>query len=87
MVHELFHGVTGISDAVNGAMVQGEPGFKGPAVDFENKIRSERGLPQRESYYAEPGSRGTVKIHFDHVNPDKPKKVFNVVLDRKNAGL
>ena len=79
-IHELFHGVTGLmdSDPATGAIYY-DFGFKGPAVEFVNKIRQERGLPLRESYFAEYVGKGKIKIRFDNVDPEKPKKIFYVI--------
>jgi RHS repeat-associated protein len=48
-VHELHHGLRGSRDEIGGAVVMAS-GWTGPAVDFVNEIRKERGLPLRESY-------------------------------------
>ena len=80
-VHELFHASTGIKDW------DGYPGnvinlsdftWRGPAVEFVNQIRAERGLPQRAGYLSPMGMSGRSKIPFDHVNPQKPEKVYYV---------
>jgi RHS repeat-associated protein len=80
-VHELFHATSGIQDWA------GYPGnvinlsdftWRGPAVEFVNQIRADRGLPQRASHLAGKGMRGRSKLSFDHVNPKKPEKIYYV---------
>ncbi|MCX7829817.1 MAG: RHS repeat-associated core domain-containing protein [Acidobacteria bacterium] len=52
LVHETWHAVNqwGDLDKSTGVSYQ-DKGWKGPAVEFENKIRAERGLPQRRDYF------------------------------------
>jgi len=80
LVHELHHAVTGSRDEINGRVLL-EPGWTGPAVDFVNQIRNERGLPLRESYVGRPTIGGRQKIRFKAVKPKKPEKIYYVIRD------
>jgi RHS repeat-associated protein len=79
LVHELRHAVTGEEDTVNG-VIRMATGWTGPVVDYVNKIRAERGLPQRESYIAvRPLGTNKERYQFNHVDPRHPEKIFYVI--------
>jgi hypothetical protein len=78
LVHELFHGVTGLHDD-NGGVFKISFDWTGPVVDFENKIRAERGLPLRTAYLAETTITGKQKFRFNHVDPRRPDRIFYVI--------
>ena len=83
LLHEMHHAATGSRDSVDGGstMVLGYD-WTGPAVDFVNKIRSERGLPLRTSYVGYTGFKGRRQVPFDHVKPRRPKRKYNVSINR-----
>jgi RHS repeat-associated protein len=57
LIHELAHQVTGLHDTPDGMPLTMSPPdytWTGPIVDFVNTMRSERGLPTRAAYNAEP---------------------------------
>lgn len=56
-IHEWMHQLTGLKDTLDGKPTSPAPeetGWTGPIVDSVNVMRSERGLPVRESYMALP---------------------------------
>jgi len=79
LVHELYHGVSGKEDLNEQGVLSLAVGWTGPVVDFENKIRAERGLPLRESYIGERTFWGREKIRFNHVDPKDQTRVFYVI--------
>lgn len=79
LVHELFHAVTGLKDTNKNGVLSMSVGWTGPVVDFENKIRAERGLPQRESYGVELTFSGKEKFRFNHVDSRHPERLFYVL--------
>jgi RHS repeat-associated protein len=77
-VHELHHGLRNSQDKAGGVLNVSALDWTGPAVDFTNQVRRERGLPLRAYYLVETGLRGRHKFAFNHVNPNKPDKIYYV---------
>ncbi|HNQ77769.1 MAG TPA: RHS repeat-associated core domain-containing protein [Acidobacteriota bacterium] len=88
LVHETWHAVNqwGDVDKATGASYQ-DKGWKGPAVEFENKIRAERGLLQRRDYFIFDTSKSGQYAKVPFYDPKKPNKVYFVEILRANAGL
>lgn len=88
LVHETWHAVNQLGDVdkTTGASYQ-DKGWKGPAVEFENKIRAERGLLQRRDYFIFDTSKRGQYAKVPFYDPQKPNKVYFVEIFGANAGL
>jgi RHS repeat-associated protein len=73
LIHEaLGHGVNSLSDPPRG-MLQAIPRVKGAVVEYDNRIRTELGLPTRSQYRTELGPNGSYFIPFAKGNVYTPE--------------
>ncbi|NMB99270.1 MAG: RHS repeat-associated core domain-containing protein [Thermoanaerobaculaceae bacterium] len=87
-VHETWHAVNQLGDVdkKTGISYQNEK-WQGPAVEFENKIRAERGLLQRRDYFIFNTDISGKYAKVPFYDPRKPIMVYFVEILRANAGL
>jgi RHS repeat-associated protein len=73
LMHELLgHALKGLHDPA-ASMLRQVPSMRGETVDYDNKIRTELGLPERRQYLTQTRSNGTFFIPFQGANVDVPE--------------